>query len=60
MGWRALVLAALLALAAPGRARTDVAWSTVPNALGAGGVSAVYDEKDLGGVTVSARLGVTF
>jgi len=38
----------------------QASWSTVPNALGAGGVSAVYEEKGLGGVTVSAQVGVTF
>jgi hypothetical protein len=38
----------------------EASWSTVPNALGAGGVSAVYDEKGLGGVAVSAHLGVAF
>jgi hypothetical protein len=38
----------------------QASWSTVPNSVGVGGVSAIYGEDDLGGVTVSARLGVRF
>jgi hypothetical protein len=35
-------------------------WSTVPDSVGLGGVSAVYGEDDLGGVTASVRLGIRF
>ena len=38
----------------------QASWSTVPNAVGTSGVSEVYGENDLGGVSVSIRLGVTF
>ena len=38
----------------------QASWSTVPNAVGTSGVSEVYGENDLGGVSVSVRLGVTF
>jgi hypothetical protein len=34
----------------------EVQYTTVPDALGAGGLSAEFDERDLGGVVVRARL----
>ena len=34
----------------------EIQYTTVPDALGAGGLSAEFDEKDLGGVIVRARL----
>jgi opacity protein-like surface antigen len=38
----------------------QVSWSTVPDSLGVGGVSAIYGEDDVGGLSVSARLGLRF
>jgi len=38
----------------------QASWSTVPNSVGVGGVSAIYGEDDLGGLSVCARLGVRF
>jgi hypothetical protein len=38
----------------------QASWSTVPNSVGVGGVSAIYGEDDLGGLAVCARLGVRF
>jgi hypothetical protein len=35
-------------------------WTSVPDAVGASGVSAVYGEDDVGGLSVSVRLGVSF
>jgi hypothetical protein len=37
----------------------EVGWSTVPNAVGFGGVSAVYDEDDLGGWSVVGKVVVS-
>lgn len=34
----------------------EVQWTTVPDALGAGGLSAAFDESDLGGVIVRMRV----
>jgi hypothetical protein len=34
----------------------EVQWTTVPDALGAGGLSAEFDETDLGGLVVRARV----
>jgi hypothetical protein len=39
-------------------AGAEVQYRSVPDALGDGGVSEVYDEDDLGGVTVRGLLGV--
>jgi hypothetical protein len=33
-----------------------VGYSTVPNTIGESGVSKIYNEKDVGGLTVLARL----
>lgn len=38
----------------------DAAYIAAPDALGAGGVSAVYDEKDAGGFVISGRLSFAF
>ena len=38
------------------RLGVEVMYSTVPNAAGVGGVSAVYGEDDIGGFTAAARL----
>ncbi len=43
-------------LAGPVRFGVEVGYSTVPNAIGQEGVSKVYGEKDVGGLTVLARL----
>jgi hypothetical protein len=34
----------------------EAQWATVPKALGESGLSAVYEEKDLGGVTFRLKL----
>ena len=44
-------------LAGPLRFGVEVGYSTVPNTIGESGVSKVYNEKDVGGLTVLARLG---
>jgi len=44
-------------LAGPVRFGVEVGYSTVPNTIGEAGVSKVYGEKDVGGLTVLARLG---
>lgn len=36
----------------------EVAWTTVPDAIGSGGVSAAFKETDLGGTSVRARITV--
>lgn len=36
----------------------EVAWTTVPDAIGSGGVSAAFNEKDLGGTSFRARITV--
>jgi hypothetical protein len=41
-------------------AGVQASWSTMPKIVGRSGVSAVYGEDDLGGVSVSLRLGATF
>ena len=41
-------------------ASADVLYRWVPDAIGTGGVSAHYDETDLGGVQVRMRVVVTF
>lgn len=38
----------------------EVGWSTVPDAVGVGGVSAVYNESDIGGWSVMGKLVVAF
>jgi hypothetical protein len=38
----------------------DVLYRWVPDAIGSGGVSAYYDETDLGGAQVRVRLLFTF
>jgi hypothetical protein len=43
-------------LAGPLRLGLEVGYSTVPNTIGENGVSKVYGEKDVGGLTVLARL----
>ena len=43
-------------LAGPVRFGVEVGYSTVPNTIGQEGVSKVYAEKDVGGLTVLARL----
>ena len=43
-------------LAGPLRFGVEVGYSTVPNTIGESGVSKVYGEKDVGGLTVLARL----
>jgi opacity protein-like surface antigen len=43
-------------LAGPLRFGVEVGYSTVPNTIGESGVSKVYNEKDVGGLTVLARL----
>jgi opacity protein-like surface antigen len=43
-------------LAGPLRIGVEVGYSTVPNTIGESGVSKVYGEKDVGGLTVLARL----
>jgi hypothetical protein len=43
-------------LAGPVRFGVEVGYSTVPNTIGEAGVSKVYGEKDVGGLTVLARL----
>jgi opacity protein-like surface antigen len=43
-------------LAGPLRFGVEVGYSTVPNTIGDSGVSKVYNEKDVGGLTVLARL----
>ena len=43
-------------LAGPLRIGVEVGYSTVPNTIGDSGVSKVYNEKDVGGLTVLARL----
>jgi len=43
-------------LAGPVRFGVEVGYSTVPNTIGQEGVSKVYGEKDVGGLTVLARL----
>jgi len=35
----------------------EATWSTVPDSLGMGGVSAIYDEDDLGGFAVVMKIG---
>jgi opacity protein-like surface antigen len=42
--------------AGPLRLGVEVGYSTVPNTIGESGVSKVYGEKDVGGLTVLARL----
>jgi hypothetical protein len=42
--------------AGPLRFGVEVGYSTVPNTIGEAGVSKVYGEKDVGGLTVLARL----
>jgi hypothetical protein len=34
----------------------EIGWSTIPDALGAGGVSAGFEENNLGGVTVRLKV----
>lgn len=36
----------------------ELAWSTVPDAIGAGGVSAIFNEDDLGGTTLRVKVAV--
>jgi opacity protein-like surface antigen len=43
-------------LAGPIRIGVEVGYSTVPNTIGASGVSKVYNEKDVGGLVVLGRL----
>jgi Outer membrane protein beta-barrel domain len=43
-------------LAGPVRFGVELGYSTVPNTIGESGVSKVYGEKDVGGLTVLARL----
>ena len=43
-------------LAGPLRIGVEVGYSTVPNTIGESGVSKVYNEKDVGGLVVLARL----
>jgi Outer membrane protein beta-barrel domain len=43
-------------LAGPLRFGVEVGYSTVPNTIGENGVSKIYNEKDVGGLTVLARL----
>ena len=43
-------------LAGPVRFGVEVGYSTVPNTIGVAGVSKLYGEKDVGGLTVLARL----
>jgi opacity protein-like surface antigen len=43
-------------LAGPLRIGVEVGYSTVPNTIGESGVSKIYNEKDVGGLTVLARL----
>jgi hypothetical protein len=43
-------------LAGPLRFGVEVGYSTVPNTIGDSGVSKVYNEKDVGGLTVLARV----
>jgi hypothetical protein len=38
------------------RFAAEVSWSTIPNAIGLGGVSQVYGEDDLGGVSAVAKV----
>jgi hypothetical protein len=38
----------------------EVGWSTVPDALGLGGVSAVYNEDDLGGWSILGKVVIAF
>lgn len=38
----------------------EVGWSTVPDAVGVGGVSAVYNENNLGGWSVMGKLVIAF
>lgn len=38
------------------RAGVELRYSIVPNALGVGGVSQVYNEKDIGGITILGRI----
>jgi opacity protein-like surface antigen len=40
----------------PVRFGLELRWFTAPNSVGVSGVSAVYDEKDVGGLSVSAKL----
>ena len=42
------------------RFAAEAGWSTVPDAVGVGGVSAVYDEADLGGWSVLGKLVIAF
>jgi hypothetical protein len=44
-------------LTGPVRFGAEVMYSTVPNTIGESGVSKVYNEKDVGGISVVARLG---
>jgi len=44
-------------LSGPFRLGAEVTWSTVPNTIGESGVSKVYGETDVGGVSVLARIG---
>jgi opacity protein-like surface antigen len=41
------------------RFAAEVSWSTVPNAIGLGGVSKVYGEDDLGGLSAIAKIVVS-
>jgi hypothetical protein len=43
-------------LSGPIRVGAEVMYSTVPNAIGESGVSKVYNEKDVGGVSIVARI----
>jgi outer membrane protein with beta-barrel domain len=43
-------------LTGPIRVGAEVMYSTVPNTIGESGVSKVYNEKDVGGVSVAARI----
>jgi hypothetical protein len=39
---------------------TEVGWSTVPNAVGFGGITEVYGEDDLGGWSVAGKVVIAF
>ena len=38
----------------------EAGWSTVPNAIGIGGVSSIYNEDDIGGWSVVGKVVVAF
>jgi hypothetical protein len=40
----------------PVRVGAELMFTTIPDSAGIGGVSAVYEERDLGGVTLVGRI----